>query len=89
MQTTTATNISKTEVNPDGHQIGGSATEKVAFHGKSPVAMRSGAAQAAVATTAAATGSYGYAEAQANALIALVNEIRAVMVEKGLMKGSA
>lgn len=72
----------------------------------------SGAAQAAVTTTVGdavdttgATNSspYGYAEAQANAIVtnvnalrvdtlalaALVNEMRSVLVARGFMKGSA
>lgn len=73
-----------------GYQVGQSATDKVAFHGKDPVVMRAGAAQAAVATTGATNSSpYGYTEAQANAIIALLNEIRATLVEKGIMKGAA
>lgn len=70
--------------------IGKAAATKIAFHGVTPVARRSGAAQAAVATTAATNSSpYGYSQAQADAIIALLNEIRATLVAKGLMKGSA
>lgn len=63
---------------------------KYGFYGATPVAQRSGAAQAAAATTAAtSTQPFGYSEAQANAIVALVNEIRATLVALGLMKGSA
>jgi uncharacterized protein YkwD len=75
---------------PDGIQIGNSTTEKVGFHGATPIVQRSGAAQAAVATTAATSSSpFGFSEAQANAIVALVNELRASLVASGLIKGSA
>lgn len=45
-----------------------------------------GAASAAVATTAATnTTPYGYTQAQANAIIALVNDLRQVLVNAGLV----
>lgn len=70
--------------------IGTTAAKLVGFHGATPVAQRAGAAQAAVAVTAATNSSpYGYAQAQADAIVALVNEIRATLVEKGLFKGAA
>lgn len=73
-----------------GYTVGRTPTTKVAFHGADPVARRAGASQAAVATTAAtSTTPFGYTEAQANAIIALLNEIRAALVEKGIIKGSA
>lgn len=76
---------------PDGTIVGQSATSKIALHGKTPVVMRSGSAQAAVATTGASNSSpYGYTSAaQADAIVTLLNEIRATLVEKGIMKGSA
>jgi hypothetical protein len=74
----------------DGVQITTTAAEKLGFHGAIPVAQRAGAAQAAVPTTAATNASpYGYSEAQANAIVALVNELRAALVEKGIIKGAA
>lgn len=74
----------------DGVRLGQSATDKISFYGATPIVQRSGAAQAAVATTAAtASTPYGYSEAQANAIVALVNELRAAMVAAGLIKGSA
>lgn len=74
----------------DGYVLGKSTTHLIGFHGSSPTAQRSGSAQAAVVTTGATASSpYGYSEAQANAIIALLNEIRATLVAKGLMKGSA
>ena len=74
-----------------GTRIGASAAQKIGFHGATPTAQRSGAAQVAVATTAATnTTPYGFTTAaQANSIVTLVNEIRACIVEKGWMKGSA
>lgn len=73
-----------------GYQVGQDAADKVGMHGAAPTVQRSGAAQAAVAATAATNSSpYGYSEAQANAIVTLLNEIRAALVEKGIIKGSA
>lgn len=74
-----------------GTKIGTATTQKIAFHNSTPVIQRTGAAQASVATTAAtSTNPWGYTtQAQADAIVTLVNELRATMVEKGLIKGSA
>lgn len=74
-----------------GTKIGTDTTQKFAFHNSTPVVQRSGSAQAAVATTASTqTTPYGYStQAQADGIVVLVNEIRAALVEKGLLKGSA
>lgn len=72
-----------------GTKLGTAAAQKLAFHGATPVIQRAGAAQAAVSTATATLASYGFAEEQANAIVALVNEIRAALVEKGLIKGSS
>lgn len=58
-----------------GYTVGRTTATKVAFHGATPVGQRAGAAQA-VATDAAS-------------VIVLANELRAALVEKGLIKGSA
>jgi hypothetical protein len=75
---------------PDGGSFGRNASDKLSFHGIQPVIMRSNVAQAAVATTAPTnTTPYGFTtSAQAQALITLVNELRAAMVEIGIIKGS-
>ena len=76
--------------NEDGWGIGKTTADKIGFHGSTPSAQRSGSAQDAVVDTAAtSTTPFGYTEEQANAIIALLNEIRATLVAKGLMKGSA
>lgn len=74
-----------------GTKIGTATTQKIAFHNAPPVVQRSGAAQAAVATTAATnTTPYGFTTAaQADGIITLLNELRASLVEKGLIKGSS
>lgn len=86
--------------------------EKVGFHGATPVVKRASVDQAvvvasavsAVATTGATNSTpFGFSEAQANAIIALVNdlkakdaamatlvnELRAALIAKGLIKGAA
>ncbi len=76
-------------VHADGVQIGQTG-EKLAFLGATPVVQRVGAAQAAVAATAATSSTpFGYAEAQANAIVTLLNEIRAALIAVGIIKGSA
>ncbi len=73
-----------------GTRIGTTTKQKFAFHGATPVIQRTNASQAAVDTTGAITGvgAYGYSQSQANAIITLLNEIRAALVEKGVIKGS-
>ena len=72
-----------------GTKIGTGTTQKLAFHNSTPVIQRSGAAQAAVATTGSTTLAFGYTTAaQADAIVTLLNEIRATLVEKGLMTGA-
>lgn len=87
-QTPSVTKTPKTE---DGYQVGQNATDKVGIHGVTPTVQRAGAAQVAVATTSASNSTpYGYTtQAQANAIVTLLNEIRAALVEKGIMKGEA
>ncbi len=77
--------------NPDGCTFGASTSEKISFYGLTPVAQRAGSAQAAAATTGAtSTSPWGFTTStQANAVVTLVNELRAALVENGLIKGSA
>ncbi len=72
-----------------GTQIATAANQMLAFHGSTAVVQRAGAAQAAVVTTGSALASYGYTQAQADSIVTLLNELRAALVEKGLIKGSA
>jgi len=52
--------------------------QKLGFFGATPTIQRANAAQAALA-----------ADANAATIVVLVNELRAALVEKGLIKGSA
>jgi hypothetical protein len=74
-----------------GTQFGTAAAQKLGFHGATPAIQRAGAAQAAVVTTASTqTTPYGFStQAQADSIVTLVNELRAALVEKGLLKGAA
>jgi len=91
MNTASDSLVQKDAVNPGGTVYGQSASDLIAFHGASPSAQRSGSAQAAVATTGATNSSpYGFTTAaQADAIVTLLNEIRAALVAKGIIKGSA
>jgi len=77
--------------NPDGVSVGGATTDLVSFYGVTPIAQRSGSAQTAVTTTAATTSTpFGFSTAtQANAIVTLVNELRAALVAIGVIKGAA
>lgn len=76
--------------NPDGVTMGETATELISFYGATPVVQRAGAAQAAAPAggTGVAAGAYDTA-ANRDLLINLVNEMRTVLVNLGLMKGAA
>lgn len=72
-----------------GIRITGSYNSKLAFFGGTPCIQRKGAAQAAI-TAADADETWGAGEATlANACTVLNNELRAALVEKGLIKGAA
>lgn len=73
----------------DGTVLGQSATALISFYNKTPTAQPALSAFPAVATTAAASATssaavYGFTSAQANAIIALVNGLRAQQVTLGL-----
>lgn len=71
----------------DGTVLGNSATDPISFHGADPVAQVALSATAAVATTIPAhvsAGVYGFTLAQGQALIALINSLRAALITKGL-----
>ena len=74
-----------------GTKIGTATTQKLGFYNATPIVQRSGAAQAAVATTAATNVTpFGYTTAaQADAIITLLNELRAWAVAQGFIKGAA
>lgn len=76
-----------------GTQIGTATSQKLAFYSTTPIVQRSGAAQAAVTTTPAVSTTsniWGFSTStQADAIVALTNEIRAALVALGLIKGAA
>ena len=73
-----------------GVKVGTAITQKLGFYNATPIVQPAAAAQAAVVTTGATDSTpFGYTEAQANAIVALVNEMRSVLVNLGLMKGAA
>lgn len=62
----------------------------VGFFGTTPAAQRTGTVLAAIATTAAtSTSPFGFTSAQANAIIATLNEVRATLILYGLHTGAA
>ena len=72
---------------PDGTVVFRASTEKGAFFGTTPVVQPSSASQAAVSgqTTATTTA----LRTDLDAVIVLANQLRAELVELGLIKGSA
>ena len=74
----------------DGTVYGQSTSDLISFYGGTPIAQRTNASQAAVSTTAStSTTPFGYATStQANAIVTLVNEMRAALVAVNLIKGS-
>jgi hypothetical protein len=72
-----------TDKNPDGSNLGQSITDKVALYGKTPIAQRSGAAQAtSLVGTASST-------AVNTDLKGAVIEIMNTLTALGVWKGSA
>lgn len=95
-------NLQLSDGGPDGTTLGQSTSDLIAFYGKTPIAQKAAAAQAAVTDasggTAAPTngiltltGTYNSAII-ANAIATLAaqgNAMQAVLVSVGLMKGSS
>ena len=73
---------------PDGCMIGISATEKVGFFWATPVVCPTSASQAAVTTSVTATATTTALATDVAALIVLANQLRAELVELGLIVGS-
>jgi hypothetical protein len=74
---------------PDGATFGKDTAEKVSFHGVTPVIQRSNANQTALTLTTATTAGFGFSTSTAfNSAVALLVEIRAALVEKGIIAGS-
>jgi hypothetical protein len=69
---------------PDGVQIGGAATDKVAFYGATPVVQQTVAAYSTT-TAATSTSPWGFSTStQANAINARMIEITAALRNLGL-----
>ncbi len=68
---------------PDGCQIGGATSNKVAFFGKTPITQRAAAAQATSIWGTSATTSIDTAR------VAVIVEIQNTLAALGLWKGSA
>jgi hypothetical protein len=83
--------------NPNGTRLGQSTTDLVGFWGKTPTSQRAGSFQASISYTAVVVNSasvsnliYGFStSAVAEGIILTLNEIRNVLVDAGLMKGSS
>jgi hypothetical protein len=76
-------------IHPDGLSFGTATSDKISFHGAAPAVQRSNVAQAVVALTAPTNVTpYGFSQAQATSIITLLNEIRAALIEKGIIKGA-
>ena len=76
----------------DGVIVGQTTGTKVGFYGTTPVVQPTSSSQAAAASTAAVSISatqWGFSTStQANAVVTLVNRLRADLVTLGLIKGS-
>lgn len=73
-----------------GSSLGNAITQKVSTYGVTPVVQRAGASQAAVVGTAATNVTpFGFSQVQADAIVTLVNELRAALVAFGIINGAA
>jgi len=63
----------------------------IASGGTAPTGMRASSAQAAVDTDAAfsTASNFGFTTTQADAIVTLINELRAACMAAGIIKGSA
>jgi hypothetical protein len=72
---------------PDGTRLGQSASDLIGFHGKAPSDQRAFTASATVVGTTATP--YGFSSsAEFTAAMTLLNELKLLIVEKGLMAAS-
>ena len=73
---------------PDGAVMGKAATEKIAFFGATPVVQPTSASQAATAATTTTTATTTALQTDLDAVRVLANQLRAELVELGLITGS-
>jgi hypothetical protein len=102
MQSDATTHVRNEEGGSGGLTLGNAITDKISFYGVTPVAQLSSASQAvavAQGTTTfseAKTGMWAFASSTAaaamrtnlNKVVVLANQLRAELVELGLIKGS-
>ena len=74
----------------DGATVGATSTDLISFYGASPVAKRSGSAQAEFTITIGTSETaWGFKTAdQFNAFVAQMREIRTTLINLGLWTGS-
>lgn len=81
-----------TDKSSDGWSIGQTITDKISFYGVTPVIQRSGVSQVAIPSTGTlqfgTSGVFGFSSSNAAVIPVLINEIRATLVENGLMAGA-
>lgn len=79
--------------NPDGTALGQSTSDLISFHGLTPISQRANAALTATASIFVATGlSLAAAVSESvrfDAVVSVLQEIRATLVAYGLHKGGA
>jgi hypothetical protein len=74
----------------DGATFGKDTSAKISFYGVAPVTQPASASQAALTATTGLTAGVAFSTTTAfSAFVAQVEEIRASLVELGLLKGSA
>lgn len=78
-----------TDLRTDGACFGQSTSDKLAFYGSTPVVQPASASQAAAAATTTTTATTTALETDLDAVRVLVNQLRAELVELGLIKGAA
>lgn len=69
--------------NPDGTQLGQSASDKVGLYGATPV-VQAAAITPPVATASTNSSPYGYTQAQADALITAVRAMQVALKNAGI-----
>jgi hypothetical protein len=73
----------------DGAVLGGDTTAKIGFFGATPVARRTAATQSTLAAYTLTTGGVGFVTtAQLQSVLDQLNEVRALLTQYGLWKGS-
>jgi hypothetical protein len=75
--------------NPGGTSLGQASTDLISFYGATPVVRRSGATQAALTLTTSTSSGFSFTTSAAfSAMVAQVEEIRAALVQYGLLAGA-